>query len=73
MSRRTTPCKIVVLPVLSDRMITNNESRKSTVDPALIPRESGRPVYRETKETVGIVRPIVANAEPKERLRLFCN
>jgi hypothetical protein len=73
MTSNTTPCRIVVLPVLRERMITNKDNRKSTVDPAPIPRDRGRLVYNETKETVGMVSPILARAEPRERLRLRCN
>jgi len=69
--RSTTPCNSG-FPVLRERMITNRESRKSTVELAPIPRDSGNPVKSETKETVGIVNPILAKAEPSERLRLFC-
>ena len=73
MTSSITPCRIVVLPVLNERMITNNDKRKSTVDPELMPRDKGKCVYNDTNETVGMVSPIVASAEPNERFRLLCS
>ena len=73
MISRTAPCRIVVLPVLSDNIITNNEVRNKTVDPELIPKERGRPVYNETIETAGMVKPMLASADPRDRFKLFCS
>ena len=73
MTSSTTPCRIVVLPVLRERMITNNDKRKSTVDPDPMPNDNGRSVYKETNDTVGMVSPMLASAEPRERLRLRCS
>ena len=64
---------MVVLPVLSERLITKRERINNRVDFASIPRESGIPVYIDTSATTGIVNPTLASADPIERFRLFCN
>ena len=73
MTNKIMPCSIDVFPVLNVRIITRSDSRKRTVDSTLMPSASGNPVKTDTRATVGKVNPMLARAEPKERLRLFCN
>lgn len=67
----TIPCSMVVLPVLSERTIINKLNKNKIVDSELIPSVSGRPIKIDRMETVGMVKPILANADPRERLKLF--
>ena len=67
----TIPCSMVVLPVLSERIIINKLNKNKIVDSELIPSVSGRPIKIDRMETVGMVKPILANSDPRERLKLF--
>ena len=64
------PCNTVVRPMLRDRIIMSKVSKNNMVGTASIPRVIWLPVTMETMDTIGIVRPILAKAEPRERFRL---
>ena len=55
----------VVRPVPSDSEATINDSTNNTVDLVSIPSESVQPVANDTMATAGIVRPMLANADPR--------
>ena len=63
----------MVRPVPSDSVATNRVSSSSTVDLPSIPSISVQPLAIDTMATAGIVRPIVASAEPSARFRLVCS
>lgn len=65
------PCRIVVLPVLRESTIIKSDSKKSTIISGFKPKIIGKSITIEMTETVGIVNPIVAKDEPKERFKLF--
>lgn len=68
----TNPCKIFVLPLLSDSMILKSDSKNITEESVPIPSAKGKSIHKETNATTGIVKLILAKAEPKERFKLFC-
>lgn len=49
-----------------------SDSKKITEESVPIPSARGRSIHRETKATTGIVRLILAKADPRERFKLFC-
>ena len=51
---------------------TNSDRISSTVDMPSRPSASGQPMATASSDTVGMVRPMVAMAEPSARLRLVC-
>ena len=57
----------------SDSVATNRVSSSRTVDLPSIPSVSVQPLAIDTRATAGIVRPIVASAEPRARFRLVCS
>ena len=61
---------IVVRPVASVTVPMNSVSTSNTSSSASSPSSSVRPDIREKAATAGIVRPMVAMAEPSARLRL---
>lgn len=63
---------MVVRPVPKENEATSNDSKSNTVDFASIPRVRFHPLMSETSATAGIVKPILASAEPNARLRLVC-
>ncbi len=72
-TRCTVPCITVVRPVPSDKDVTSNDNNNNTVDFASIPKVRLHPVIKDTNATAGMVKPMLANAEPSARLRLVCN
>jgi hypothetical protein len=71
-TRCTVPCITVVRPVPSDSVATMMDSSSSTVDLTSIPSDKVQPVASETMATAGMVRPMLASADPSARLRLVC-
>ena len=69
MTRCTTPCSTVVRPVPSESIDTISDSASSVIPFASIPSVSGRSSTSETIATLGIVRPIVASAEPQSQVQ----
>ncbi len=67
------PCSILVLPVLSDNTSTNKHNKNNTVDFISMPMVKDKSAYSEIMATAGMVSPILASAEPRERLKLFCS
>jgi len=65
------PCNTVVLPMLRDKMIMSSDKKKRMVGTASIPSVIWLPVDSATIDTIGMVSPMLARAEPSERLRLF--
>ena len=63
---------MVVFPVLNESTMIKSDSRNKTVASASIPNVSGSPREIETNATVGMVNPILAIAEPSDKLKLFC-
>ena len=73
MTNKTTPCRIVVRPVPNDNILVNSDKISNSVDFVSIPSVTENPVITDTIATAGIVRPMLASAEPRARLRLVCN
>ena len=68
-----TPCNTVVLPILRDSIIISRDKKKSILGTASIPSVIWLPVANATIDTMGMVSPILAKADPRERFRLFCS
>ena len=62
---------MVVLPVPKDSATVKSERMSRRVDFVSMPSVIVKPVKMETKATTGMVRPILANAEPKARFKLI--
>src|SRR4029079_17258732 len=69
----TTPCSTVVRPV--PNVITPTKSVKAKRSWSLLPSPSSRGCCSaiETTATAGIVRPILASADPSARFKLVCS
>ena len=65
MTKSITPCNTFVRPVSNEIAFTNKANINNTVDFISIPSVSVQPVIKEKIATAGIVKPMVANAEPK--------
>ena len=72
MTKCTTPCSTVVRPVPKDSVATSSDSISKIDALASSPSVSVQPVLMETMATAGMVRPMLASAEPRARLRLVC-
>lgn len=70
MAISTNPCIILVRPVASEIVIINKDNPKSSIDLILIPNIILISAITETKAMKGILRPMLARAEPKAKLRL---
>ena len=64
---------MLVRPVPNDNMIVKSDRISSTMDLVSIPSVTGKPEKTDTIATAGIVKPILASAEPSARLRLVCS
>ena len=72
MIRCTTPCKSVVRPMAKVRAPIKNDKYINTILRSLMPRLSGRLKNMAIAATVGMVRPILASAEPRAKFKLLC-
>jgi len=68
MAIRTNPCIILVRSVARETVIINKDNPKSSIDLLLIPNIIL--ISAITKAMKGILRPMLARAEPKAKLRL---
>jgi len=59
-------------PVPSDSAVMKSESISSTIERASSPSVRDHPVASDTMATAGMVRPMLASAEPSARFRLVC-
>lgn len=73
MTNNTTPCNILVLPVAKDNIMVKRDSSKSTVAFMSMPKVMVIPVKIATMATAGMVKPILAKAEPKAKFKLVCS
>lgn len=64
---------MVVLPIARVSAPIKKLRYISTIFSSLIPKLSGRLKKIAMAATVGIVKPILANAEPNARFKLLCN
>jgi hypothetical protein len=71
-TRCSVPCSTVARPVtsVSDVIVIVRASRTSSLAPT--PSTSGPSSQIEATPIVGMVRPILASAEPSARFRLVC-
>lgn len=70
MTNSITPCNTFVRPVANEIAFTNKANINNTVDFISIPSVIVQPVTKEKIAIAAIVKPMVANAEPKAKLRL---
>ena len=68
----TTPCNRVVLPMARVKAPIKKDRYISVILRLLIPRLNGRLKKMANAATVGMVSPILANAEPSARFKLLC-
>ena len=71
-TRSTDPCRTVVRPVPSESAQIKRDNMSSTVDFRSSPKVSVHPLIRATAATAGIVKPILASAEPNAKFKLVC-
>src|SRR5690606_21637069 len=70
-TRWTAPCSTVVRPVPSVSPPTNRVRSRRIMSSGEMPRTSGSSRRSDAMETMGIVRPMLAIAEPSARFMLF--
>ena len=63
----------MVRPVASEIVIINKDNPNKSIDFKSIPSVILKSPITEATATAGMLRPILANADPKARLRLVCN
>ena len=68
-----TPCSRVVLPIARVSAPIKRDRYIKIILRLLIPRLNGRPKRMAIAATVGMVRPILAKADPRARFKLLCN
>ncbi|MNR22415.1 hypothetical protein D3C85_1393640 [compost metagenome] len=64
---------MLVRPEPKETIMVNWANKSNTIDFVSIPKLMVRPDTSETIETAGMVRPIVASADPKAKFKLVCN
>lgn len=69
----TKPCIILVRPVAKEIVIINKGNPNRSVDFISIPSVILKSAITEAVATAGMLRPILANADPKAKLRLVCS
>jgi hypothetical protein len=70
LTRSTIAYKPFVCPLFSESITVKIERTSRTIDFMLKPRIRGKSIIVQTTTTVGILSPILANAEPRARLML---
>ena len=68
----TTPYNMFVFPLLKESITAKNDNIISTVDLMSIPKTKSISNKTQINTTEGIVKPILARAEPKAKLILVC-
>jgi len=71
-SNNISPCSTFVLPLFKASTIVNNDNKNTTANSGPIPSANGRCIHNATEATTGIVKLILANADPSYRFKLFC-
>ena len=69
----TTPCSRVVLPMARVSAPMKNDRYIRVIFRLLMPRLRGRLKTMAIVATVGIVSPMLANADPRAKFKLLCN
>ena len=70
MTSKITPCRTFVRPVANDNEETNNASNNKIVDFISMPKINVQPMINDKTATAGIVKPMLAIAEPKAKFKL---
>ena len=70
LTRSTIAYKPLVRPLFNESITVNTERKSKTMDFLPNPKTRGKSINVQTTTTVGILRPIFANAEPNARLML---
>ena len=68
----TTPCSMVVLPIASVSAPMKKDRYIKTIFRSLMPKLKGRSKKMAIAATVGMVNPMLANADPNAKFRLLC-
>ena len=68
----TTPCKRVVLPIARVKAPIKNDKYINVILRLLIPRLRFRSKKIAIAATVGIVKPMLAKADPSAKFKLLC-
>ena len=63
----------VVRPIARVRTLTRKVRKRKMMPTELIPRLMGKLNQIEIMATAGMVRPILARAEPSDKFKLLCN
>jgi hypothetical protein len=67
------PCKRVVLPIASVNAPIKNDKYINVILRVLIPRLRFKSKKMAMAATVGMVKPILARADPRAKFKLLCN
>ena len=70
MTNKITPCNTLVRPVANDEDETKRANNTKMADFMSMPKIKVQPIINDKLATTGIVKPMLAMAEPSAKLRL---